>query len=178
MLLNSGLYPPDELHGIEQSAQAVAMAPSRLEHIQTGNIEQTLPFEAGSQGVVILAEVIEHLIHPREVLAEVERVLKPGGVLLLSFPNYLHLPWLIVRVLADMLDKPGWIVLQPVDRIYITPLITKMLRSQGFAIRRIIGNTYGPPVLHAWEPRWLRSALNGLGLGSLSFHPVIVCSKD
>lgn len=177
-LVAENLYEPAQLFGIEQSSEAVAIARRQVANVQTGDVEARLPFADGAVGVVILAEVIEHLIKPWHVLREIHRILRGGGVLLLSFPNYLHLPWLVIRILADMLDKPSWIVLQPVDRMYTTPLIRKKLRESGFAVRKLVGNTYGPPKLHEWEPRWVRPAMNALGFGFLSFHPVLVCVKD
>lgn len=176
-LVAQGLYQAGELHGVEQSSVAVAVVAGKLPNVQTGDVEAPLSFADDSVGVVILAEVIEHLVHPWEVLQQIHRVLRPGGVLLLSFPNYLHVPWLALRILADLFDQPSWIILQPIDRMYTTPLIKKRLREQGFAIKAIIGNTYGPPKLHEWEPRWLRTFLNAAHLGELSFHPVLVCEK-
>jgi SAM-dependent methyltransferase len=176
-LMLEQLYRTDELYGIDQSTMAVAGLADRLPNVRAGDIEAALPYADDSMGVVILAEVIEHLIHPWDLLAQIRRILRPGGRLLLSFPNYLHLPWLLVRVLADLFDRPAWIVLQPIDRMYTTPLIKRRLRESGFKIEAIIGNTYGPPKLHEWEPRWLRSALNAARLSELSFHPVLVCEK-
>ncbi|MBM3845226.1 MAG: class I SAM-dependent methyltransferase [Verrucomicrobia bacterium] len=49
--------------------------------------------------VVTATEVIEHLEHYRETLQEIQRVLKPGGIAILSTPNILNLnsrlrfPW-------------------------------------------------------------------------------------
>ena len=39
-----------------------------------------MPFEDGSFDVVISTEVLEHVPDPAHYLAEVKRVLKPGGV--------------------------------------------------------------------------------------------------
>lgn len=46
----------------------------------------TLPFEDGGFDGVVSFEVLEHVFNPVEVLAEIHRVLRPGGVLLLSVP--------------------------------------------------------------------------------------------
>jgi len=45
---------------------------------------QALPFPDNSFGVVICREVLEHVKDPKQVLAELYRVLQPGGTLLLS----------------------------------------------------------------------------------------------
>jgi SAM-dependent methyltransferase len=46
-----------------------------------------LPFEDASFDLVWCSEVIEHLQEPARALAELKRVTKPGGTLLLTTPN-------------------------------------------------------------------------------------------
>jgi SAM-dependent methyltransferase len=49
-----------------------------------------LPFRDGCFDVVLLSEVIEHVPDAQTVLAEIDRVLKPGGYLLITWPfNYM-----------------------------------------------------------------------------------------
>lgn len=51
------------------------------------DVEEGLPFGNESFDVVWCTEVIEHLYEPKYLLDEVERVLKPKGVALLTTPN-------------------------------------------------------------------------------------------
>jgi SAM-dependent methyltransferase len=51
---------------------------------------QRLPFADASFEAVLASHVIEHLPRPDEALAEVARVLKPGGHFLLLTPNRFH----------------------------------------------------------------------------------------
>jgi SAM-dependent methyltransferase len=46
-----------------------------------------LPFAAGSFERIYCSEVLEHLVDPRAAVAEIGRVLRPGGVAVLSVPN-------------------------------------------------------------------------------------------
>jgi ubiquinone/menaquinone biosynthesis C-methylase UbiE len=50
---------------------------------------EELPLEDGSMDVVISLQVLEHVQDPRQVIAEVYRVLKPGGHFYLVCENYL-----------------------------------------------------------------------------------------
>jgi SAM-dependent methyltransferase len=73
-----------------------------------------LPFSNGTFDVVLMSEVIEHVPSTVMVLAEVSRVLKPGGLLLITWPfNYMlhEIPNDHVRYtefgMAGCLDKVG-----------------------------------------------------------------------
>ena len=50
-------------------------------------ITDTLPFDNESFDVVTMLAVLEHLEYPLEILNEINRVLKKGGVLILTVPS-------------------------------------------------------------------------------------------
>jgi ubiquinone/menaquinone biosynthesis C-methylase UbiE len=54
--------------------------------LNTASAER-LPFADESIGVLISKHVVEHLPHPEESIAEMGRVLQPGGILILATPN-------------------------------------------------------------------------------------------
>ena len=60
-------------------------------NFQVCNVTKRLPFEDSSLDYILLAEVIEHLQNPYEVIGEINRVLKENGKLILSTPNILNL---------------------------------------------------------------------------------------
>ena len=53
--------------------------------------EQALPYPDASFDIVTATEVIEHLEDFRRIVREIYRVLKPGGICILSTPNILNL---------------------------------------------------------------------------------------
>lgn len=56
---------------------------------QKCNITEKLPFTDNSFDFVLLAEVIEHLRNPYDVIKELNRILKPGGAYSI-YPKYLE----------------------------------------------------------------------------------------
>ena len=73
-------------HGMN-SAELTAN-PQLTEHfILNLNAEQTLPFDTASVDAVTCAVSVQYLQKPIEVFSEVYRILKPGGVFIVSFSN-------------------------------------------------------------------------------------------
>jgi GT2 family glycosyltransferase/trans-aconitate methyltransferase len=84
------LYPNAEVFGIEL-VEEVATLGAMNYNIICGNIEQMeLPYEKESFDYIIFGDVLEHLIHPDEVLRKVRDYLKKDGHVLASIPNLMH----------------------------------------------------------------------------------------
>jgi 2-polyprenyl-3-methyl-5-hydroxy-6-metoxy-1,4-benzoquinol methylase len=50
-----------------------------------------IPFKDTSFDAVIATEILEHLISPLEMISEGARILKPGGLFLITTPNVSHI---------------------------------------------------------------------------------------
>jgi SAM-dependent methyltransferase len=87
------------------------------EHIDYYYDGHKLPFENEQYDNIFSSEVMEHIFNPEEILAELHRVLKPGGKILLTcpfvFPEH-EVPVDYARytrfALLDMLKKNGFTV--------------------------------------------------------------------
>lgn len=81
----------NELVGLDVDAAALAKASDLgIEPVQA-NVEEPLPFEDASFDAVVAGELFEHLQFPDVLVAEIARVLRPGGVLVGSVPNAFRL---------------------------------------------------------------------------------------
>jgi len=92
------LLPHAHLQGAD--ALAVPLAQAHLRAKRATLVEsplETLPFVSETFDAVVCTEVIEHVVEPARVLAELWRVLKPGGTLIVTFPNETN--WTIARFL-------------------------------------------------------------------------------
>lgn len=177
-LKDRGYIKEENIYALDQSIEAINFSKTKLPQAQIlcGDAYQ-LPFPDNFFDQILLLEVIEHLAHPRQALKEIARVLKPKGRLFLSFPNYLNFPWLLVRVLAEKLNKPNWIVLQPVDKIYTVPSIINLCRKSGLSCKKSIGSNYFPPLIWRYEAKNTTKLFNKLHLSYLSFHPILIFKK-
>ncbi len=63
-----------------------------------------LPFPSGSVDVLIASHMLHHVAFPKVFFAEAERVLKPGGLLLISELN----TSLIMRLALRIMRHEGW----------------------------------------------------------------------
>jgi dolichol-phosphate mannosyltransferase len=84
--------------GVEVSRHAVEFAREHLgqEPIHNGDLESAR-FQEAAFDCITMLDVIEHASDPVRLLREAARVLKPGGVLLLSAPNVASLSARVAR---------------------------------------------------------------------------------
>jgi ubiquinone/menaquinone biosynthesis C-methylase UbiE len=79
-------------HHINYAAKKLADTPSRLRWSLARGDGEALPFTDATFDVVVFSEVIEHLMRPERAVWEIARVLKPGGVLVMTTNNASEVP--------------------------------------------------------------------------------------
>lgn len=75
------------------------------------DLDKKLPFRTNSFDVITCLGVIEYTFDPYFVMNEINRVLKPGGILILEVPNLGYLTErvkIVFGVLPSWPDAPGW----------------------------------------------------------------------
>lgn len=109
---------PIALTGIDVSVDMLKQAKQHLNHSQlSARFLQAdvngLPFADNTFDVILVAHVLEHMADPRQSLAELHRVLRPGGTLIAcvtqrsSSGAYIQLKWRTHRV--DTSTARGWL---------------------------------------------------------------------
>jgi SAM-dependent methyltransferase len=68
------------------------------------NLNEKTPFEDNSFDVVLGIEIMEHLEAPRAFLREIHRILKPGGLAVISTPNISSIPSRIFFLTTGFFD--------------------------------------------------------------------------
>jgi SAM-dependent methyltransferase len=120
--------------GLDYDDSAVAHIRKRYPRVDMrhGNLAE-LPLPDGSVDVVVNFQVIEHLWDQGQFVAECARVLRPGGVLLMSTPNRI--------TFSPGLDTP-------VNPFHTRELnaaeLTELLETAGFTLESTLGVFHGP----------------------------------
>lgn len=94
-----------EVVGVEDSEQGVAIARQTFPdcHFIHASVYE-LPFAEleNSFDIVLSAEVIEHLLYPRELVRAAKKCLKPNGHLIVTTPYHGYLKNLVLALLGKM----------------------------------------------------------------------------
>jgi SAM-dependent methyltransferase len=144
--------PEHHVAGIDWSADALRQARARGLTVVRGTMETRLPVADDVADVVIMSELIEHLVDPDGAVAEVRRVLRPGGALLLSTPNLAA--WYNRGLLAAgiqpvfsevslraVFGRPGSVVAGHL-RLFTRRALTEFLTASGFRCVTVAGASY------------------------------------
>lgn len=68
------------------------------------DLNKLLPFPDQSFNVVLAVEILEHLEAPRAVVREIFRILKPGGLAVVTTPNITSIPSRILFLATSFFD--------------------------------------------------------------------------
>lgn len=103
--------------------------------------EGPLPFPDATFEAVFAGEIIEHLVDTAGFVEELSRVLKPGGVAIVTTPNLASFENRLRLLLGRY---PIWVEYELSDqghvRSYTVPTLRAQLRRHGFEVEEIVGN--------------------------------------
>lgn len=157
-------------------------APAAIDRAKTRFSQPNLSFEVadianiryptGRFDVVVSCETIEHVPSPQTAVRELTRVLRPGGTLLLTTPNYMSVTGLH-RIFRDATGRPWDEGGQPLVHWTLLPRTLGWLHRCGLKVDRIDGDGWYVPVPgrvggYTWSPpAWSRAALVPFALHQL-----------
>jgi 2-polyprenyl-6-hydroxyphenyl methylase/3-demethylubiquinone-9 3-methyltransferase len=90
-----------EVIGIDPSIASIREAKDHVQSTFAAAAGESLPFRDSSVDAVTCSEVLEHVEDAAAVVAEISRVLRPGGLLVFSMPNRTVLSRLVLIDLAQ-----------------------------------------------------------------------------
>lgn len=184
------LEPEDEAFEL-LSAMKSATGEARLK-IFHGAGEQ-IPLPDASVDLIVCHTVLEHVRDPQRVIAEMFRVLRPGGIVHLELPNYIwpvepHLNTFFIpftgNAMMKFLGRLQGLSAERANFINHLQLITKLgleriMRAAGFRFHNLAadkifarGNEGGHEVLSGWK-RTLLGRLQNNSFGKMMLRAVI-----
>jgi 2-polyprenyl-3-methyl-5-hydroxy-6-metoxy-1,4-benzoquinol methylase len=80
-----------QVTGIEYDAADAALAKDAGINVIVGTAEESMDSLTEKFDVIVFADVLEHFVHPADVLAKARALLAPNGRIVISIPNVAHL---------------------------------------------------------------------------------------
>lgn len=132
--------------GVELSEGGIEAARARTPgDFRLGSVEDPLPFEDHVFDLVFWGDNVEHLYTPMRTLAEIRRVLKPGGRLLISCPNVGHWRFRAIYLLRGAMPRNEGHVNPPWEwehiRFFTPAILARFIEAGGFTVHRMEGVT-------------------------------------
>jgi 2-polyprenyl-3-methyl-5-hydroxy-6-metoxy-1,4-benzoquinol methylase len=139
------------VHGADNEPALVDAARARGVDARVVDLDRApLPWPDGAFDTVVAAEVIEHVIDTDHLLAEIARMLRPGGVLVVTTPNLASLENRLRLLLGRY---PMWmdVGVEGAGHLrYYTPRVLRhQLAQHGLRVERHVGN-WVPLVPQRW----------------------------
>jgi len=148
-----------EVLGVDAAAEMIQRAvqlaevgnTSRLGFEQVESVAR-LPLPGRSRDGILCSSVLEYLVEPEKCLAEFARVLRPGGLLLVSVPNrnsIVRRTQLTCHRLGERVGRSWFEFLDYSRNQYSTDEFEQELGGHGFCTERIV--SFGGPL-----PQWVQ----------------------
>ena len=135
-----------QAYGVDFSQSFVDLACAKGIRAVAGDLTATLPFESDFFDVVFSGETMEHLIDTDRYLSEINRVLKPGGTLLLTVPNVRSIAS-IAMMLVGYPPRFSARYRSPHYRDFTLRTATLALQANGFKLEQARGTSFWLPKL-------------------------------
>ena len=115
-----------QVAGVEPNHLAAQYANENTSGKVVEGTANDVPFESGAFDAVTMWDVIEHVYDPPSVIREISRLLRPGGLLVMNYPN--------LESLDRQVFGPYWCGYDLPRHLYLFPcnLLRTMMEEHGF----------------------------------------------
>jgi SAM-dependent methyltransferase len=146
-------------YGVDLSDHFIGTEGNAAAGYVVGEMER-VPFAPGTASVVYCIDSLQYARDPEAALAEMNRLLKPGGVLIFSTQNTYN-PAGIKKWLLERLTRRTWSpwLAHPIEHAIRYPRLMRLLQRQGFEVEYVRGRQHLiawvsllPEGLRKWSP--------------------------
>lgn len=137
-----------------------------------------LPWEDASFDIVWAWGSAHHTEDPDRAINEIERMLRPGGSLLLALYKKTRLTWIheLIRKTLIRTPKSWWLPLARIMAFFLWPVvkIRELFRKKargGESLAELILDWYFVPIRHYYAPATIRNFLESRGYSIEKYHP-------
>lgn len=170
-----------EVFGLDISEGAVKLANKKDVIAKTHNLEKRLPFQDDAFDLIIACEIIEHLYDTDFFLSELRRILRKGGIIILTTPNLVSL---VNRIKILFGKYPSFVPEYKVGgaghiRAYTVPVLEKQLKEHKFDVILTTSPNITFPMTSKAVPSTLKSIAIKLGdyFPKIGSHMILVARK-
>ncbi|MDD4996229.1 MAG: class I SAM-dependent methyltransferase [Patescibacteria group bacterium] len=167
--------------GVDISSGAVKFAHEKGIKAMTCNLEDRLPFATAEFNLITACEVIEHIYDTDFFIEELKRILKNGGILIITTPNLVSLKNRIKilfgrypRFVPEYSARGAGHI-----RAYTMSALTNQLKEHRFKIFKITSPNIIFPITNSRIPQFFKKIAIRLGdfFPSIGSHIIIVAQK-
>ena len=143
----------------------------------------TLPIDSESFDLVVCKDVLEHLVNPNYLMDEINRILKPGGVLLLHVPNHFTLYRRIIFLFNNKIDTFSWFSKSdrfnfPHIRFFTLPSVLTLLNLTHFTFLNNLSYFFvNLPIVHQRIPLSFKKTLSNISTDNFCDGITVLAKK-
>jgi SAM-dependent methyltransferase len=115
--------------GLDLDRGSLAEARAAGLEVVAADLALSIPFRSGSLEGATLIEVIEHVFDAEALLAELARVIRPGGWVVLTTPNVAHFTYRVRALTGHAPKQEGYHV-----RFFTRDRLLALIEASGFRV--------------------------------------------
>lgn len=170
--------------GLDVSKPAVDLAKKRGVNAKVHDISRKMPFGDGFFDIVVIMEVIEHIYDTDFLLSDINRILKKGGLLLLTTPNLGSLENRLRLLLGKYPRLSEYRIGKNCSghiRNYTKGVLTKQLNEHKFKVIKVSAPNMPFPI-YSPAPKFLKDFAVKAGdfkiFNSLGYQLIVIAKKN
>jgi SAM-dependent methyltransferase len=150
-------YPDAHMIGLEGNLAVREELACNVDEFHIVDLNGALP-EVGHPDLILFLDVLEHLLEPHKVLADLANRLAPGGTVIVSLPNIAHLSVSLPLFIRGRFDYADAGILDRTHlRFFVRRSALALLNGAGLRVEKAVRSGFQGP-----RARWLNFVTFGL----------------